>query len=259
MNISTMMLNTHIIIPARLNSSRLPRKLMLKLDGEPIIAHTIRTALQVTDSVVVATDDLCIFDCALSHGAKAIMTSVEHQSGTDRIAEAAKVLGLPKDDIVINLQGDEPFLPPSLINQVSTLLEESSSAGIATLMQSIDNTNDFLSPNVVKVAIGEDNKALYFSRSPIPYPRDCSLAPNTSLTMKHVFRHIGLYAYRVSVLEKITSLQEHPLEALEKLEQLRALAHGIEIVCQLATTTPPHGVDTAEDLERLRKLFIKEV
>ncbi len=160
------MAKVHIVIPARFASSRLPGKLMLDLAGKPVIAHTIERALSVSDSVFVATDHEEILATVNAIGAKGIMTSVEHNSGTDRLAEAASILGFADEDIVVNLQGDEPLIPGELLSQVSTLLSNHPDAGIATLMQSITATEDFLNPNVVKVALGEDNRAVYFSRAP---------------------------------------------------------------------------------------------
>lgn len=249
------MTNKHIIIPARYNSSRLPGKLMADLDDKPLIAHTIESAKKIMSSVIVATDHKSIYDCALEHDVMAIMTSSNHNSGTDRLAEAVTKLEFNDDDIVINLQGDEPLIPISLLDQVAQLLERDKEAGIATLIQPITSFVDLNNPNIVKVAIGEDKKALYFSRAPIPYPRDDFASGETNMPQGNYYRHLGLYAYRVKTLKQINHLPEHPLESLEKLEQLRPLAHGIKIVVEIAHETPPHGVDTQEDLDRIRKLL----
>lgn len=251
------MSKTHIVIPARFGSSRLPGKLMLDLVGKPVIAHVVERALEITDSVYVATDHEEIFKVVTEFGAQAVMTSESHNSGTDRLAEAATKLGFADEDIVVNLQGDEPLMPATLLAQVAQLLEAHSAAGIATLMQRIEKVQDFVNPNVVKVAKGENNKALYFSRAPIPFPRDEYQLDMTTLPSGDYFRHIGLYAYRVATLKAITELPEHPLEALEKLEQLRPLAHGIEIVVDQACVVPEHGIDTFEDLERVRAVMSK--
>lgn len=250
-------MNTHIIIPARFNSSRLPGKLMLDLDGKPIIAHTIEAAKALMPSVIVATDHQEIFACASEYGADAVMTSPTHNSGTDRLAEVVEKLQLNDEDIIINLQGDEPLMPHALLSQVAELLAANPCAGIATLMQPINTFTDLTNPNIVKVALGENQQALYFSRAPIPFPRDEFSTGEQKMPSGNFYRHLGLYAYRVATLKQITKLPEHPLEALEKLEQLRPLAHGIKIVAELAKVIPPHGIDTQEDLERIRKLFEK--
>lgn len=249
------MSNTHIVIPARFGSSRLPGKLLLDLAGKPVIAHAVERALELTNSVYVATDNQKIFEVVSELGATAVMTSEAHNSGTDRLAEASVSLGFADEDIVVNLQGDEPLMPIALLEQVAKLLSENKSAGIATLMQRIDSVEDFVNPNVVKVAQGEECKALYFSRAPIPFPRDEFTHEMSALPEGDYFRHIGLYAYRVETLKEITRLPEHPLEALEKLEQLRPLANGIEIVVEEANTAPEHGIDTIEDLERVRQVL----
>lgn len=228
---------------------------MLDLAGQPLIAHTIQAAKALMPSVIVATDHQDIFDCAIEHGAQAVMTSDTHNSGTDRLAEVVQTLDFPQEDIIINLQGDEPLMPLSLLNQVGNLLEHSPEAGIATLMQPITTWNDFINPNIVKIAMGEHKQALYFSRAPIPFPRDEFENGSKKMPVGDYYRHLGLYAYRVKTLTQITVLPEHPLEALEKLEQLRPLAHGISIVAELAQEIPPHGVDTLEDLKRVRTLI----
>lgn len=252
------MAKIHIVIPARFNSTRFPGKLLKDLAGKPVIAHVVERAQQVTDSVFVATDNEDIYKLASELSVKAVMTSECHNSGTDRIAEAVEKLGFAEDDIVVNLQGDEPLIPEVLLSQVANLLTEYSDAGIATLMQQIKTAHDFLNPNVVKVVKGKKKRALYFSRSPIPFPRD-EFKPEMHVMPKGKFyRHIGLYAYRVSTLKAITALSEHPLEALEKLEQLRPLAHGINIVIDHALAEPEHGIDTPEDLERVRLVLANQ-
>ncbi|WP_102505135.1 3-deoxy-manno-octulosonate cytidylyltransferase [Salinivibrio kushneri] len=249
------MTEVHYIIPARFSSSRLPGKLLLDLAGEPLIGQTIKRAQAVSPSVTVATDHDGIFGIAEQYGATAVMTSHMHNSGTDRLAEAVTVLGLSDQDIVVNLQGDEPLMPAELLNQVADLLLEHPDAAVATLMQRIDAGQDLRNPNIVKVALGENNRALYFSRAPIPFPRDEQIDTLADLPNETYYRHIGLYAYRVSALKTITQLPEHPLEALEKLEQLRPLANNMPIVIAEAQVSPEHGVDTLQDLERVRGLF----
>lgn len=245
----------YIIIPARFGSKRFPGKLMAELEGKPLISHTIETAKKVMSSVIVATDHKLIYDCAISHNVQAIITSSNHNSGTDRLTEVVTKLNFNDDDIVINLQGDEPLLPISLLNQVDQLLESDIEAGIATLIQPITSVDDLKNPNVVKVAMGENKKALYFSRAPIPYPRDEFPERQNSIKQGSHYRHLGLYAYRVATLKNIIRIPEHPLESLEKLEQLKPLAHGIKIIAEVASETPPHGVDTQEDLDRIRALL----
>lgn len=252
------MSKVHYVIPARFSSSRLPGKLLLDLAGEPVIAHTIKCAQVVSQSVFVATDHQGVFDQAQQLGATAVMTSSEHNSGTDRLAEAAQLLGFADQDIVVNLQGDEPLMPAELLHQVAELLLNHPDAGMATLMQKIDSAHDLRNPNVVKVALGENQRALYFSRAPIPFPRDEQIDTLVELPSENYYRHIGLYAYRVETLKTITQLPEHPLEALEKLEQLRPLAHGVAIVIDEAKVSPEHGVDTLADLERVRRLMTEK-
>lgn len=247
----------HIVIPARYNSSRLPGKLMMDLGGHPLLYHTINTAKSVSNSIFVATDSEEIFDYATSCGVKVLMTSEAHISGTDRIAEVAHKLKLPDEDIIVNLQGDEPFVPCALLKQVIMLLKQHSDAGISTLMQKIHYFDDFINPNVVKIAMGCEDRALYFSRSPIPFPRDEFDMETIESLRGYCYRHLGLYAYRVKTLKKIVVMPHHPLEEVEKLEQLRPLANGINIVSQLAKEPPLHGVDTFEDLQRLRNTFNK--
>ncbi|EGQ8390575.1 3-deoxy-manno-octulosonate cytidylyltransferase [Vibrio cholerae] len=248
-------MQTHIIIPARFGSSRLPGKPLLDLGGKPVIAHVIEQAKAHFDNVYVATDDTRIFDCAESYGAVAVMTSEDHASGTDRLAEVAMTLNLPDEDIVLNLQGDEPLMPPVLLKQLEALLLAKPDSEMATLMHEIHTVEELLNPNVVKVAVGENKRALYFSRAPIPYPRDEFAKDKSVMPDGNYFRHIGLYGYRVGSLKAISALAESPLECLEKLEQLRPLSNGIEILIDVSEVMPPHGVDTLADLEALRKHF----
>ena len=245
----------YILIPARLTSTRLPGKLMADLAGKPVFAHCIANALNLTDSVYVATDSEEICSITKSFGGVPIMTSNKHNSGTDRLAEAVYTLDFDDDDIVVNLQGDEPLMPVALLAQVAELLEKHSSAGIATLMQRIECVDDLHNPNIVKVVLGEQQRALYFSRAPVPFARESHHLNMQSIPKGNYFRHIGLYAYRVKTLKAITKLPEHPLEAIEKLEQLRPLAHGIEIVVDEACECPEHGIDTYEDLMRVRAVL----
>lgn len=200
----------------------------------------------------VATDHEAIYDCALEHGVNVIMTSDIHQSGTDRLAEAVGKLALPEQDIVINLQGDEPLISPKLLTQAADLLERYPNAGIATLKQRILSLDELMNPNVVKIAMGEDSSVIYFSRAPIPYNRDEMSSSLLSMPSGQYYRHIGLYVYRVGTLLNISEMKEHHLEVTEKLEQLRPLANGVRIVAEDALEVPHHGIDTEEDLFRLR-------
>ena len=181
------------------------------------------------------------------------MTSDKHQSGTDRLAEAVAKLSLPKQDLVINLQGDEPLISPRLLTQAADLLERYPEAGIATLKQPILNAEELMNPNIVKIAMGENSSVIYFSRAPIPYNRDEMSSSISSMPSGEYYRHIGLYVYRVETLLNISEMKEHHLEATEKLEQLRPLANGVRIVAEDALEVPHHGIDTEEDLFRLRK------
>lgn len=245
-------MTTHIIIPARFNSSRLPGKPLLDLAGKPMLAHVIEKAKVHFAKVYVATDDARILACAQQYGAQGVMTSAEHQSGTDRLAEVAEQLLLPDDDIILNLQGDEPCMPAELLQQLAQLLKAQAKPQMATLIHPLTQLGDLLNPNVVKVVMAQDGRALYFSRAPIPYPRDEFSLPEIKMAAGNFYRHIGLYAYTVKTLKTISRLPQCELEKIEKLEQLRPLAHGIDIAVGIANMLPEHGVDTAEDLDALR-------
>jgi 3-deoxy-manno-octulosonate cytidylyltransferase (CMP-KDO synthetase) len=247
-----------VVIPARYASSRLPGKPLLEIGGRPMVQWVIEAASRSgAEEVVVATDDARIAAASYETGSPgrslAVMTRVDHQSGTDRIAEVAALRGWPPETIVVNVQGDEPQLPPPLVAQVAALLERDARAQIATLCTPIASLHEFLDPNVVKVVMGNDSAALYFSRAPIPWHREGApqgLASQTSYAGAH--RHLGLYAYRVSALQRLTALPPGELEAAEKLEQLRALQAGMRLVVGIAAQAPPVGVDTQADLERVR-------
>ena len=198
--------------------------------------------------VVVATDDPRIAAAARGFGAPVALTSASHQSGTDRIAEASANAGWGPEDIVVNLQGDEPLLPPALLRQVAGLLEQDPGAAIATLATPVRSLGEYLDPNAVKVVVGEDGRALYFSRAPIPWSRDG--APGGGPDHAGARRHIGLYAYRVGALQRLAALPVGPLEAAEKLEQLRALANGLSIRVADAIERPGQDINTPEDLAR---------
>ena len=235
-----------IIIPARYASTRLPGKPLLDINGKPLIQHVFETAIASdAKQVVIATDDERIAQAAESFGASVVLTSVEHQSGTDRVAEAVVELELDADDIVVNLQGDEFSLPVSLLNQVATNLYEHPEKKMATLCEVISSMDEYTDPNVVKVLFDKHNTALYFSRSPIPANRGAGVP-------SEVFRHIGLYAYRAGFLQEFTQLPVCQMEQAEALEQLRALFNGAEIHVEVAMDATGIGIDTLDDLELAR-------
>jgi 3-deoxy-manno-octulosonate cytidylyltransferase (CMP-KDO synthetase) len=247
-----------VVIPARYGSTRLPAKPLLDLGGRPMIQWVIAAALgSHAEEVLVATDDDRIAAAATdprrpSHSL-AVMTRAEHLSGTDRIAEVAALRGWSDSTIVVNVQGDEPQLPPALIDQVAALLEKHADAEIATLCTPITSVHEFLDPNVVKVVTGRGCVALYFSRAPIPWHRDGALHGLSSQTsILGAQRHLGIYAYRVAALRKLTAMQPSDLEVIEKLEQLRALQAGMRLVVGIAGTLAPAGIDTESDLARVR-------
>ena len=239
-----------VVIPARYGSTRLPGKPLRVLAGRTLLEHVYRGALASgAEEVRIATDDERIVAACVRFGVQAAMTAASHASGTDRIAELVAREGWPEEDVVVNVQGDEPLLPATLVRQVAELLDSQGSAGIATLATPIESLEEFLDPNVVKVAVGRTGLALYFSRAPIPWSRDG--APHGLASQTHfsgALRHLGLYAYRVGVLKRLTALSPSALEQAERLEQLRALDNGIAIAVGLARERPGPGVDTEEDL-----------
>jgi 3-deoxy-manno-octulosonate cytidylyltransferase (CMP-KDO synthetase) len=246
-----------VVIPARYGSTRLPAKPLLEIGGFPMIQWVIAAALRSAASEVwVATDDARVAEVAVHPGTSqplVVMTRADHPSGTDRIREVAQQKGWPDSTIVVNVQGDEPLLPPRLVRQVAELLHAHPTAHIATLCTPIRSAHELLDPNIVKVVMRSDGSALYFSRAPIPWHRDGAqqgIVSQTSIQGAH--RHLGLYAYRVSALREITSLAPSDLELTEKLEQLRALQAGMSLMVAVAEETPAAGVDTEADLERVR-------
>jgi 3-deoxy-manno-octulosonate cytidylyltransferase (CMP-KDO synthetase) len=246
-----------VVIPARHASSRLPGKPLLPLAGEPMILHVHRLALRSgAAEAIVATDDERIRSACKAAGAEVEMTSERHMSGTDRIAEVAVRRGWAARDVVVNVQGDEPLLPPALIVQAAELLARTPAASIATLATPIDCEADYLDPNVVKVVSRSDGMALYFSRAPVPWDRDGFAAePPRSDRHAGARRHLGLYAYRVEALCRLAAAPPVALEQRERLEQLRALAMGLGIVVGDAVEAPGPGVDTPEDLARAQALL----
>jgi 3-deoxy-manno-octulosonate cytidylyltransferase (CMP-KDO synthetase) len=245
------------IIPARLSSTRLPRKPLADLGGEPMVVRVARRAARSgTYRVVVATDSSEVLAACGRHGVEAILTRSDHPTGTDRLAEAAAVLHLPEETIVANVQGDEPLLPPEIVGRVARLLQERPECAIATAAHALNEALEFFNPNVVKVVTDVSGKAMLFSRAPIPWSRDAFAVSREKIPEGlPVWRHVGLYAYRAGFLHRFPELSRAPIEAHESLEQLRALWHGYSIaVLPLAAPFPP-GVDTAEDLEHVRRLL----
>jgi len=248
-----------VIIPARYASTRFPGKPLADLAGKPMVQHVYEKACQSeAERVIVATDDQRIADVAQGFGAEVCMTSDEHPSGTDRLQEVVSRLGFYADDIVVNVQGDEPLVPPRLINQVAHNLQAELDASIATLSESIEEVEALLNPNVVKVVSDIRGMAMYFSRAPMPWPRDQFAAESGREVMPEGFswqRHIGIYAYRVKLLNDFVKWPPAALEQTECLEQLRAMWNGARIHVAEADEQPPAGVDTPEDLERIRALL----
>ncbi len=255
----------HIIIPARMASTRLPGKMLADLGGLPLVIRTARQAAQAgARSVTIAADDEAIAAAAAAHGVACVLTDVAHATGTDRLSQAAALLGLADDDIVVNVQGDEPLIDPAIIGAVAAALHAQPECAIATAAHALASPLEWFNPNVVKVVCNAAMQALYFSRAPIPFARDAvAQAPDglmqaafkTDLTAPAALRHIGIYAYRVSFLRSYPQLAASPLEALESLEQLRALWHGYRIAVLPWAGALAAGVDTGADLVRLRALF----
>lgn len=251
-----------VVIPARYASTRLPGKPLLEINGKPMVQWVVDAACaSAADEVLVATDDARIAAAVTNpRGATslAVMTRADHASGTDRIAEVATQRGWNGEVIVVNVQGDEPQMPPQLINQVAQLLANHPLAQVATLCTPIESLQEFLNPNVVKVVSADDATALYFSRAPIPWHRDSAPAGLHSQTRySGAMRHLGIYAYRVSALLRLTQLPPASLELAESLEQLRALQAGMRIVVAVATSQPGMGIDTPQDIDRIRHLIAK--
>jgi 3-deoxy-manno-octulosonate cytidylyltransferase (CMP-KDO synthetase) len=246
----------HIVIPARMASQRLPGKPLLDVSGETLLRRVYDCASRSGAArIVIATDDEQIFAVARDFGAEAVMTSAEHQSGSDRIAECARLLGWADEELVVNLQGDEPQMPPVCLDQVASLLMEDTDAEVASLFYRVQNREEAANPNAVKVVLDKRGRALYFSRSMIPYPRAADGSVDDAPESAPWRRHIGLYAYRVAALKLFTSLPPSPLESTEKLEQLRFLEAGCRIRMAQACEPIPPGVDTPDDLARVRAFF----
>lgn len=236
-----------VVIPARYASSRLHGKLLLDLGGKPVLQRTIERSLaSEAGQVVVATDDARIAELVRSTAARVVMTSPDNATGTDRIQEAADIMGLGGEEIVVNVQGDEPLIPVTAINQVARNLAEHKQAGIATLCEAIAEEAEFADPNAVKVVRDEQGFALYFSRAPIPHG-----GPGQAQAL----RHIGIYAYRVELLNRFVNWPQSGLERSERLEQLRALSNGVKVHAGVSSERFPAGIDTKEDLETAKKFL----
>jgi 3-deoxy-manno-octulosonate cytidylyltransferase (CMP-KDO synthetase) len=245
-----------VIVPARLASTRLPHKPLADIHGLPMVVRVAqRAALSKASQVVVAADSLEIVQACQVHGIRALLTQMDHPSGSDRLAEASALLGLGSNDVVVNVQGDEPLIKPELINEVAHLLVQRPTASMSTAAHEIIELSEFTNPNVVKVVIDQAQLALYFSRAPIPWWRDGFAKGLQSLPQPAPLRHIGIYAYRVGFLQSFPNLPPAPIETGEALEQLRALWHGYKIAVHITPEAPGPGVDTPEDLERVRALF----
>lgn len=247
----------HVVIPARFGSSRLPGKVLADIAGQPMLYWVWQRALAAEPaSVVVATDDARIRDVMEAAGADVVMTAASHPSGTDRLAEVCETRGWGDDTVVVNLQGDEPLMPPENLRQAAEALAASPGAAIATLCHAITSLDEFRDPAAVKVVCDAAGNALYFSRAPIPWPRDHLAADDMGTLPSGIFRHVGLYAYRVGFLRRFVELPPAPLEILESLEQLRALYHGETIRVVEAGHPVPPGVDTEADLAAVRDQLI---
>ena len=241
----------HVIIPARYGSSRFPGKPLADIAGQPMVVRVCERARQSgAASVHVATDDERIAAAVQAAGHKFVMTRAEHPSGTDRLAEAASALGFTDDKIVVNVQGDEPLIAPSLIAQMASLLDQLKEASVSSACHAIHDAQSLASPNVVKVVLDAQGYALYFSRARIPYPRD--EGEKGAATW---YRHAGIYGYRVGFLKRYAALAPSPLEKTEALEQLRVLWHGYRIAVAVSETEIPPGVDTPQDLEAVRRML----
>lgn len=249
------MKNTVLVIPSRFASTRLPGKPLRMIAGKPMIQHVYERAKESNfETIIMATDDARIESCCLEFGATVCMTSTEHETGSDRLAEVVKIYDWSDDTIVVNLQGDEPLTPVENLYQVATNLANNSDAAIATLATPLLNNKEYDDLNVVKVVTDKQGMAMYFSRASIPFQRDIGNKNCTSFAL----RHIGIYAYRASYLKAFAKMDICPLEDLEKLEQLRAMWYGSRIHVDIAKEVPGHGVDTEEDLIAVEKIILTQ-
>lgn len=251
-----------VLIPARLASTRLPNKPLADIGGVPMVVRVAQRVLggAAPDTrVVVAGDSEAILQACAQYGIEAVLTRQDHPSGSDRLAEACDLLGLNSDGIVVNVQGDEPLIDTALVAAVADVLRNSPVASMGTAACALGTSEEFLNPNVVKVVLDAAAHALYFSRAPIPWWRDAPTGGPPALPNPAPLRHIGIYSYRVGFLRQFPSLPPAPLETLEALEQLRALWHGHRIAVHVAASAPGAGVDTPEDLERVRAWVAQQV
>ena len=245
-----------VLIPARMASARLPDKPLADIAGVPMVVRVAQRAAQsCAERVVVAADDTRIVNACAAHGVHAVLTRVDHPSGSDRLAQACDLLGLADDAIVVNVQGDEPLIEPADIEAAAQLLQSRPDCSMSTLAHAIDDAQTLANPNVVKVVLDARQTALYFSRAPIPWWRDGSAPGEPALMHPPPLRHIGLYAYRVGFLRQFPTLPQASIEVIESLEQLRALWHGHRIAVHVTAQAPGPGVDTPDDLARVRALF----
>ena len=249
-----------VIVPARMASSRLPDKPLADIAGVPMVVRVAqRAALSGAARVVVAADDARVLQACAAHGVQAVLTRADHASGSDRLAEACTLLGLADDALVVNVQGDEPLIPPTLIDEVARVLAQRPEASMGTAAHPIDALEEFTNPNVVKVVLDARALALYFSRAPIAWWRDgVDGGRFKSLPSPAPLRHIGIYSYRAGFLRQFPQLPPAPIEALESLEQLRALWHGHRIAVHVSDAAPGPGVDTPADLARVREIFARQ-
>ena len=246
----------NVVIPARHASTRLPGKPLLHIAGKPMIVRVAeQAAMSGAQQIWIATDHHAIANVVHEHGFKACLTRDTHASGTDRIAEVVEQQGWADDTIVVNVQGDEPLMPPALIRAVARHLHDHPECAIATACHAIHDEASMRNPNIVKTVLDKQGNALYFSRAPIPYPRDAFAAGDGLPADLPALRHIGIYAYRASFLRAYGQLSPAPIEQYESLEQLRALYHGYKIGVVIADTAPPGGVDTEQDLQAAREAF----
>ena len=249
-------MNFTVLVPARLASTRLPGKPLADIAGLPMIVRVAqRAALSAASRVVVAADHADIIEACAAHQVQAVLTRDDHPTGSDRLAEACVLLGLDGSDLVVNVQGDEPLIDPELIDACAATLAQHPECVMSTAAHGIDTIEDFENPNVVKVVLDAAGRALYFSRAPIPWWRDARAAGSHPLPAEVPLRHIGLYAYQAGFLRRFPTLAASPIEAIEALEQLRVLWHGHRIVVHVSDSRPGPGVDTPEDLARIRALF----
>ncbi|MGY0195367.1 3-deoxy-manno-octulosonate cytidylyltransferase [Leptothrix sp. BB-4] len=245
-----------VLVPARLASTRLPRKPLADIAGLPMVVRVAQRCLQSrAGQVVVATDSDEVLQACQAHGVRVLMTRADHPTGSDRLAEACEQLGLDGRDIVVNVQGDEPLIDTALIDACAALLAERGDCVMSTAAHAIDDVAEYGNPNVVKVVTDMAGRALYFSRAPLPWWRDGSAGGTLALPQPAPLRHIGIYGYSAGFLRRFPTLPVSPLEQVESLEQLRVLWHGERIAVHVSPERPGPGIDTPEDLERVRRLF----